>query len=71
MSILPVSLCLISCLQAILSVHQEYLAKTLTEKYTNLNNNYDKVINEANAEVDSLNQKLAGKWNGIDVTLFS
>ena len=31
----------------------------MTEKYTNLNVNYDKVINEANAEVDSLNQKLA------------
>ena len=31
----------------------------MTEKYTDLNVNYDKVINEANTEVDSLNQKLA------------
>ena len=43
------------------SVYQEYLAKTLTDKYGNLSVQMDKIINEANTELDSLNQKLAGK----------
>lgn len=42
------------------SVYQEYLAKSLTEKYGNLNVQMDKIINDANTELDSLNQKLAG-----------
>ena len=43
------------------SVYQEYLAKTLTDKYGNLSVQMDKIINEANTELDSLTQKLAGK----------
>ena len=43
------------------SVYQEYLAKSLTDKYGNLNVQMDKIINDANTELDSLNQKLAGK----------
>ena len=40
------------------SVYQEYLAKTLTEKYTGLNMQMDKIINDANSELNMLNQKL-------------
>ena len=43
------------------SVYQEYLAKSLTDKYGNLNVQMDKIINDANTELDSLNQKLAGR----------
>lgn len=39
-------------------VYQEYLAKTLTEKYSTLNAQMDKVINDANSELNILNQKL-------------
>ena len=42
------------------SVYQEYLAKSLTDKYGNLNVQMDKLVNDANTELDSLNQKLAG-----------
>ena len=42
------------------SVYQEYLAKSLTDKYGNLNVQMDKIINDANTELDNLNQKLAG-----------
>ncbi|KAL9100839.1 MAG: hypothetical protein Q9163_003829 [Psora crenata] len=40
------------------SVYQEYLAKTLTDKYGNLNVQVDKIINEANGELEILNQKI-------------
>ncbi|MCJ1468026.1 hypothetical protein MMC07_006652 [Pseudocyphellaria aurata] len=40
-------------------VYQEYLAKTLTDKYGNLNVQVDKIINDANAELEILHQKLA------------
>lgn len=40
------------------SVYQEYLAKTLTDKYSTLNVQMDKVINDANSELNILNQKL-------------
>ena len=40
------------------SVYQEYLAKTLRDKYTTLNGQMDKVINDANSELNVLNQKL-------------
>ena len=39
-------------------VYQEYLAKTLTDKYSTLNVQMDKVINDANSELNILNQKL-------------
>lgn len=45
------------------SVYQEYLAKTLTDKYGNLNVQVDKIVNDANAELELLHQRLAGKWN--------
>ncbi|KAL6719389.1 hypothetical protein ACLMJK_003628 [Lecanora helva] len=40
------------------SVYQEYLAKTLTDKYSTLSVHMDKVINDANSELNTLNQKL-------------
>ena len=43
------------------SIYQEYLAKSLTDKYGNLSVQMDKIINDANSEIDSLNQKLTGK----------
>ena len=43
------------------STYQEYLAKTLTEKYGNLSLQMDNIINEANTEMDHLNQKMEGK----------
>lgn len=44
------------------SVYQEYLAKTLTDKYSTLNVQMDKVINDANSELNILNQKLSSMW---------
>lgn len=41
------------------SIYQEYLAKTLTDKYSTLNGQMDKVINDANSELNILNQKLS------------
>ena len=43
------------------STYQEYLAKTLTEKHINLGSQMDNIINEANSEMDRLNQKMDGK----------
>ncbi|KAK6067771.1 hypothetical protein SCUP515_09971 [Seiridium cupressi] len=40
-------------------VYQEYLGKTLTEKYTDLTVHLDKVISEANAQITALNNKIA------------
>lgn len=41
--------------------YQEYLSKGLTEKYGNLNTDKEKLINSANAEISSLQSKLAGE----------
>lgn len=43
------------------SVYQEYLAKTLTDKYNSLNVQMDKIINEANSELSIMTQKLNSK----------
>jgi len=40
------------------SIYQEFLAKSLTEKYGNLNLHLDKIIHDANSEIENLNQKL-------------
>lgn len=42
------------------SVYQEYLARTLTDKYGNLSVQMDKIINDANSELESLQHKLDG-----------
>lgn len=44
------------------SVYQEYLAKTLKDKYSSLNIQVDKVVNDANAELEILHQKLASEY---------
>ncbi|GKZ24093.1 hypothetical protein AbraCBS73388_010711 [Aspergillus brasiliensis] len=38
--------------------YQEYLAKTLTDKYTNLNTQMDKVIHNANTEISALQARI-------------
>lgn len=43
------------------SVYQEYLAKSLTDKYNKLGTQVDKIIHDANTEITSLNQKLSSK----------
>ena len=40
------------------SVYQEYLAKTLTDKYNHLNIQMDRMVNEANSELEILHQRL-------------
>ncbi len=43
------------------SVYQEYLAKSLTDKYNKLGTQVDKIIHDANTEITNLNQKLSSK----------
>lgn len=42
------------------SVYQEYLARTWTDKYGKLSMQMDKIIHDANAEIDNLTQRLTG-----------
>ena len=42
------------------SFYQEFLAKTLTEKYATINTQMDKVIHNANTEISSLQARLSG-----------
>ena len=39
---------------------RSFRAKTLTEKYANLNTQMDKVIHNANTEISSLQNRLSG-----------
>ncbi|RAH50337.1 uncharacterized protein BO95DRAFT_352703 [Aspergillus brunneoviolaceus CBS 621.78] len=41
------------------SFYQEFLGKTLTEKYTNLNTQMDKVIHNANSEISALQARIS------------
>ncbi|RMY53743.1 hypothetical protein D0863_13852 [Hortaea werneckii] len=41
-------------------VYQEFLARSLTDKYSSLSAHLDKVIHEANSEITGLREKLAG-----------
>jgi E3 ubiquitin-protein ligase CCNP1IP1 len=40
-------------------VYQEYLAKSLTDKYASLSSHMDKIIHDANAEITVLREKVA------------
>ncbi|KAK5115659.1 hypothetical protein LTR85_009830 [Meristemomyces frigidus] len=40
-------------------VYQEFLARSLTDKYSSLSTQMDKIINEANSEITALRDKLA------------
>lgn len=40
--------------------YQQYLYKTLTEKYSSLTLQVDKLVGEANSEIDNLHQKIKG-----------
>ena len=44
----------------IFSVYQEFLAKSLTDKYNHLNVQMDRLVNEANSELEVINRKLSG-----------
>ncbi|KAH9845015.1 chiasma assembly [Teratosphaeria destructans] len=46
-------------------VYQEYLAKSLTDKYSSLSSQMDKVVHDANAEILSLRDKMSGKLHRI------
>jgi hypothetical protein len=39
-------------------VYQEFLARSLTEKYNDLNSQADKMIHDANAEISGLRDKM-------------
>ncbi|KAI6798893.1 hypothetical protein KC363_g2298 [Hortaea werneckii] len=41
-------------------VYQEFLARSLTDKYSSLSTHLDKVIHDANSEITGLREKLAG-----------
>lgn len=41
-----------------LSIYQEHLAKSLTDKYTNLNQQMDQLVHEANTQIKSLHDKI-------------
>ena len=43
------------------SVYQEYLAKSLTDKFGRLNAQMDKIIHDANSEIDMLNQQISSQ----------
>ena len=40
------------------SIYQEYMVKAMTEKFNTLNVQIDKLLNDANSELNILNQKL-------------
>lgn len=40
--------------------YQEYLGKSLTEKYASLSTQMDKVIHNANSEISTLHGKVSG-----------
>jgi hypothetical protein len=43
------------------SVYQQYLYKNLSERYASQNMQLDKIVNDANAEIESLQVKLGSK----------
>lgn len=43
------------------SFYQEFLGKSLTEKYTSLSTQMDKVIHNANSEISNLHKKISGQ----------
>lgn len=43
-------------------MYQDYMAKSLTDKYASLSSQMDGVINDANAEITSLRDKLSGEF---------
>ena len=48
------------CNRRCFSFYQEFLGKTLTEKYTSLNTQMDKMIHNANSEISNLKFRLSG-----------
>lgn len=52
------------------SIYQEYTVKAMTEKHNTLNVQIDKILNDANAELNILNQKLNSMIGDV-MSLFS
>jgi E3 ubiquitin-protein ligase CCNP1IP1 len=44
------------------STYQEYLARSLTEKYSSLSNQMDKIIENANAQITDMGSKMEGEY---------
>jgi E3 ubiquitin-protein ligase CCNP1IP1 len=42
--------------------YQEFLGKTLTDKYTSLNTQMDRVVHNANTEISSLQSRVSGSY---------
>ena len=63
---------MIACLHPLIScsIYQEYTVKAMTEKYNTLNVQIDKILNDANSELNILNQKLNSMIRGV-VNAFS
>ena len=57
----------IACLQPLIncSIYQEYTVKAMTEKHNTLNVQIDKILNDANSELNILNQKLNSMSDGV------
>ena len=60
----------IACLQPLIncSIYQEYTVKAMTEKHNTLNVQIDKILNDANSELNILNQKLNSMSDGVTST---
>lgn len=43
------------------SMYQEFLSRSLTDKYQALSTQMDSIINQANGQINNLQEKLSGK----------
>ena len=50
------------------SIYQEYTVKAMTEKHNTLNVQVDKILNDANSELNILNQKLHSMIRNVTST---
>ena len=57
----------IACLHPLIScsIYQEYTVKAMTETHNTLNVQIDKSLNDANSELNILNQKLNSMIRGV------
>jgi len=54
---------LFSCLLTSCSVYQEYLARSLTDKYSTLSSQMDNIIDSANSQINNMGTKLEGRYS--------
>lgn len=48
------------------SIYQDFLARSLTDKYSTLSSQMDKIIHDANSEILGLRDKLSGMHSSHD-----